>query len=681
MQLMADVIVFDWNLSPSQARGIADATSLKILDRTQLILDIFAQRAQSADGKLQVELAQLKYRYPRLVGRDDSLSRLAGGIGGRGPGETKLEIDRRRVRDRITALERRIEPLPGPAGAPQAAQRARAAGHLDRRLHQRRQVDAAQRPHRLQGGGRGHALRDARSHQPPATLPRAREVIITDTVGFIRDLPDDLVTAFRATLEELGDADLLLHVVDAADQRQEGQVAAVEGILRDLGLAEKPRLLVYNKADRAPPGQAAALAHQRERRRHLGLRAPGVRRAPRPLRPAPLVRREGAAARRGVVYPTAWWLTCARDGTGPGRGRRRASTAPPCGGAAPALSRSAPLSPRLRMTYLRRPMARFRFHSMLALGLVAGLALACSGRREEAARQRASVAAAAQARPFDFGKPLEALRLSGDEAAARAGSFAWEAEVSWSVSKPPAAPVRAIERHHLRQLATGEFDVSSDVDPGTGPGSETGRHLVFVDGMTYGRGRWAPFRERPTDRGRDARRARDESFRLALDLAELYGPALSIQPAGEVTVVGRRARRYVLSLSGAAPKADPPPPGLPGGKYPETQRRVDFLEGRVPSALEGELLLDSASGLPLSVTMRGAFSQTSDPAIRAEYQLTAAVRALAERSRRCGRRPRSLTDERKPKGVARALEAAGLRQRAGAPDGAADEDEDEQAEE
>ena len=111
MQLMADLIVFDANLSPSQAIHIAEATSLKILDRTQLILDIFAQRAQSADGKLQVELAQLKYLYPRLVGRDDSLSRLAGGIGGRGPGETKLEIDRRRVRDRITALERRLANL------------------------------------------------------------------------------------------------------------------------------------------------------------------------------------------------------------------------------------------------------------------------------------------------------------------------------------------------------------------------------------------------------------------------------------------------------------------------------------------------------------------------------------------------------------------------------------------
>ena len=263
MQLMADIIVFDWNLSPSQARGIAEATSLKILDRTQLILDIFAQRAQSADGKLQVELAQLKYLYPRLVGRDDSLSRLAGGIGGRGPGETKLEIDRRRVRDRITALERRIESLSA-----------------------NRQVRRKQRNERglpiisivgYTNAGKStllNALTDSSVVAADvlfATLdptsrrlrfPRDREVIITDTVGFIRDLPEDLVSAFRATLEELDDADLLLHVVDAADPRLDAQVVAVNGILRDLGLHEKPRLLVFNKADRLPDGQAAAAAHQ-----------------------------------------------------------------------------------------------------------------------------------------------------------------------------------------------------------------------------------------------------------------------------------------------------------------------------------------------------------------------------------------------------------------------------------
>jgi GTP-binding protein HflX len=262
MQRMATMIVFDAELSPSQARHIAEATSLKILDRTQLILDIFAQRAQSADGKLQVELAQLEYLYPRLVGRDDSLSRLAGGIGGRGPGETKLEIDRRRVRDRITALERRIEALSG-----------------DRQLRRKQRNDRGLPVLSIVGytnAGKStllNALTDSdvlAEDKLFATLdptsrrlrfPRDREVIVTDTVGFIRDLPPDLVNAFRATLEELADADLLLHVVDASDPRHDEQIEAVVGILAGLGLAEKRRVLVFNKADRLAPGEAAAIAH------------------------------------------------------------------------------------------------------------------------------------------------------------------------------------------------------------------------------------------------------------------------------------------------------------------------------------------------------------------------------------------------------------------------------------
>src|SRR5512138_2081190 len=234
MQLMASVIVFDADLSPSQARHSAEVTSLKILDRTQLILDIFAQRAQSADGKLQVELAQLKYLYPRLVGRDDSLSRLAGGIGGRGPGETKLEIDRRRVRDRITALERRIDAL----GADR---------HLRRKQRNARGLPVLSIVGYTNAGKSTllNALTDSRvlvEDKLFATLdptsrrlrfPRDREVIVTDTVGFIRDLPPDLVNAFRATLEQLG-------------------------------LGSKRRLLVMNKIDRLPPGDGGALAHRRD---------------------------------------------------------------------------------------------------------------------------------------------------------------------------------------------------------------------------------------------------------------------------------------------------------------------------------------------------------------------------------------------------------------------------------
>jgi len=250
MQAMADVLIFDKDLTPSQGRHISEATSLKVIDRSQLILDIFAQRAQSAEGKLQVELAQLKYRLPRLVQSDTSLSRLAGGIGGRGPGETKLEIDRRRARDRINHLEKRIDAL-----------------------SREREVRRAQRNRRelpvisivgYTNAGKSTLLNAITGSEVLAEnklfatldptsrrlrFPQEREVIITDTVGFIRDLPKDLVAAFRATLEELYDADLLLHVVDASDPSREEQVRAVENILDSLDLMHKPRLMVWNKAD------------------------------------------------------------------------------------------------------------------------------------------------------------------------------------------------------------------------------------------------------------------------------------------------------------------------------------------------------------------------------------------------------------------------------------------------
>ncbi len=250
MQAMADVLIFDKDLTPSQGRHISEATSLKVIDRSQLILDIFAQRAQSAEGKLQVELAQLKYRLPRLVQSDTSLSRLAGGIGGRGPGETKLEIDRRRARDRINNLEKRIDSL-----------------------SREREVRRAQRNRRdlpvisivgYTNAGKSTLLNAITGSEVLAEnklfatldptsrrlrFPQEREVIITDTVGFIRDLPKDLVAAFRATLEELYDADLLLHVVDAGDPSRDEQVEAVENILDSLDLMQKPRMMVWNKAD------------------------------------------------------------------------------------------------------------------------------------------------------------------------------------------------------------------------------------------------------------------------------------------------------------------------------------------------------------------------------------------------------------------------------------------------
>ncbi len=261
LQLGADVLIFDHNLSPSQSRHIGEVTSLKIIDRTQLILDIFAQRAQSADGKLQVELAQLRYLLPRLGTRDDALSRLSGGIGGRGPGETKLEMDRRRVRDRIAFLEEKVAEL--------------VSGRIVRRKQRNKGGVPIISIVGYTNAGKStllNALTDSDvlvEDKLFATLdptsrrlrfPQEREVILTDTVGFIRDLPKDLVAAFRATLEELTDADLLLHVIDASDPAHEDQARAVETILGELGLSESRRLRVYNKSDRLSIGEAAHFA-------------------------------------------------------------------------------------------------------------------------------------------------------------------------------------------------------------------------------------------------------------------------------------------------------------------------------------------------------------------------------------------------------------------------------------
>lgn len=250
LQHGASMLIFDQELSPAQMRSISAMTELKVIDRSQLILDIFARRAKTLDGKVQVELAQLKYLLPRLTGRGVQMSRLMGGIGGRGPGETKLEIDRRRIRDRIASLERELK-------------------ELSRGRDQRRQK-------RIKAGvpiisivgytnaGKStllNALTQSEVFTEDllfATLdtstrrlrfPREREVIITDTVGFIRSLPASLMGAFKATLEELRDADLLLHVVDASNPRFEDHIKQVRSILEELELGEKPELLVFNKAD------------------------------------------------------------------------------------------------------------------------------------------------------------------------------------------------------------------------------------------------------------------------------------------------------------------------------------------------------------------------------------------------------------------------------------------------
>jgi len=253
LQHDADLLIFDRNISPLQGRTIAELTDLKVIDRTQLILDIFAQRAASLDGKLQVELAQLKYRLPRLAERDDGLSRLTGGIGGRGPGETKLEIGRRRARERIARLERELEKL-----SKQRRQR--------RILRHRRGTPIVTLVGYTNTGKSTllNALTRSSAQvedRPFVTLdPLSRrlrllsgvEVILIDTVGFIRDLPQDLIAAFRATLEEAGEADLLLNVVDASSPVREELLRCVEELLQDLGFHEVPRLLVWNKCDLLP---------------------------------------------------------------------------------------------------------------------------------------------------------------------------------------------------------------------------------------------------------------------------------------------------------------------------------------------------------------------------------------------------------------------------------------------
>jgi GTP-binding protein HflX len=250
----ATVVIFDQDLNPSQIRSITDRFDIKVIDRTMLILDIFAQRAQSKEGKLQVELAQLKYLLPRLVAKNTAMSRLTGGIGGRGPGETKLEINRRRVRDRIGQLEKSLL--------------------LVRR--QRKQRRAKRSKKKLPvisivgytNAGKSTLLntltksRELVENRLFATLdpasrrlrfPRDIEVIITDTVGFIKDLPQDLVVAFRATLEELENADLLLHVIDISNPRFTEQIESVEHILSDLHLQDIAVIRVLNKQDLVEP--------------------------------------------------------------------------------------------------------------------------------------------------------------------------------------------------------------------------------------------------------------------------------------------------------------------------------------------------------------------------------------------------------------------------------------------
>lgn len=261
LQLDVDLLIFGQDLSPGQLRSVTNKTALRVIDRTQLILDIFAQHATSADGKLQVELAQLKYNLPRLSGKNTGMSRLAGGIGGRGPGETKLEINRRRARDRIRRLEDDIDKM-----------------SQQREVRRKRRVQNNVPIVSIVGytnAGKSTLLNKLTDSTvlsedklfatlSPTTrrlrFPDEREIVFTDTVGFIHDLPPDLVTAFKATLEELEEADILIHLVDASDELFEDRITAVNRILEQLGLNDTEQILVFNKSDLLPDGQAGQLA-------------------------------------------------------------------------------------------------------------------------------------------------------------------------------------------------------------------------------------------------------------------------------------------------------------------------------------------------------------------------------------------------------------------------------------
>jgi GTP-binding protein HflX len=280
LRLQADFIIVDQDLTPAQARAVAQATEIKVLDRSQLILDIFARRARTHEGKIQVELAQLKYLLPRLMSRGDSgLSRLAGGIGGRGPGEQKLEIDRRRVRDRIRALEKMLK-----------AERTRREQRRSRR--RQRDVPVVSLVGYTNAGKSTLLNLLTRSevfveHRMFATLdptsrrlrlPREREVVINDTVGFSRDPPADLLAAFRATLEEIEDSDLIVHLVDVSHPRHDAQIEAVDSLLTELGYGGIPSLLVFNKADLLDDEALDEVLAGREAVCISALRGRGVRR-------------------------------------------------------------------------------------------------------------------------------------------------------------------------------------------------------------------------------------------------------------------------------------------------------------------------------------------------------------------------------------------------------------------
>lgn len=262
LRVNASILVFDNELSPAQVRNLAELTERKIIDRTQLILDIFAQHAHTRSGKLQVEMAQMRYLLPRLARQDRAMSRLMGGIGGRGPGETKLEVDRRRIRERIGRIKEELKDLRKRRAAARAG-RARAGLPIVSLVGYTNAGKSTLLNTLTQSGVKAEnklfATLDPTSRR--LRFPRDQEIILTDTVGFIRELPKELAEAFRATLEELEAADLLVHVADASHPEAVEQVEAVTDILRDMGLGDIPVILALNKWDALSDEQKDAIRH------------------------------------------------------------------------------------------------------------------------------------------------------------------------------------------------------------------------------------------------------------------------------------------------------------------------------------------------------------------------------------------------------------------------------------
>ncbi len=310
-----------------------------------------------------------------------------------------------------------------------------------------------------------------------------------------------------------------------------------------------------------------------------------------------------------------------------------------------------------------------RAYIALAIGLAAQAA--CSRGAPEPAEGPATWAAepggGLPAEP-DWEHPAALLAMDAGEAARRLGSLEWAGTASFTVTTQAdgGSRVHVAERHRVRQAASGEFEADAEIDEGRGPGGEAGKHVVFSGGLTYAHGQFAPWRERPTDHGRDARRFRDESFTLAGDLARLLGPALALAPAGQVSLLGRTARRFTVSLAREAPAAAAETDTrrfATGGADEETRRHLAFLDGRVPVAASGEVLFDDRTGVPLRERISGAFSVKDDPRVRVQVEVAGEVKELGPKVAAVVAPKNALKDSRKPPGVALALERAGFKSR------------------